>query len=530
MTNSLNSVSNQSNLPQAFIEGKAYDVRELTNYHFLIDRGDLEASTTYPAVLYHNSGERLPVSIRVQKLAGGDQCRFNNISIESTKKLEGWLKTDDDSGDGLNQLSYDDIARGETGDGQKAKSEAPQDNNGGKQKKAGLTSQLAKSAPVFVFLAMILLTVVFFGTIVVVAKKRNRIKVNNGSLVGNYTPVQSSENGRLENCFVNEGDYVESGDILFSVSNAKLDEEFSLAKADMIAAEAKVSAIQQLIVSEEKKFDVAVNQAQQKIQVARAEYTKSISLVTAHRKVVETIQLLKRSRTRYDVSYQKEVSALKALEADVVFKREIVADLELALTSMVDGKFVMFGENLDDRLSRYLADLRFANADVIAAKSKIEVIEQKKDRLNIKSPKSGRIFAVYRSNGEYIKVAEAVLSISSNGRSWAFGAVQLGSAHRIRPGQPVKVSIPALNQEVEGRVASVGHRSIYTSGGWSQDFRVDIHSVPIKVWLPDIPENPPTGLRVKMNVNLPFKWPWQEDEKFDANLIKRTVSVNPTQN
>lgn len=517
--------NNEGNLPHAFIEGNAYNVSELTNYHFQIegDHHDFQPGTTYQVVLYHKNGERLSVSTRIRKAGAGFQCRFSDISLKDKEKLNKWLSDGEDSGDALNKLTYDEIAKGATGKPDTTEKVVKRDRKG--REKLSLTQQLVKSAPVFVFLGMILVTVIFFASVVILAKKRNRIKVNNGSLVGNYLPIQSSEDGQVQNCFVNEGDYVKAGDILFSISNSKLEEEFSVAKAELIAAEATVDALQQLIQTEEQKFDIAVKQARQRIEVAKAEYAKSVALVPAQRDIVEMIAYVKKSRTKYDINYHKEVGSLKKLEADVVLKQRLLSEEQAALEAMIEGNFTMFGENVDDRLSKYMADVRIANAEKIKAKAAVDVIKSKIDRLNVRAPRDGRIFALYRFNGEYVKAADAILSISSDGRSWAFGAVQLGESHRIRPGQIVRVQIPSINQEVNGRVASVGHRSIYTSGGWSQDFRVDIHSVPIKVWLPEMEENPPTGLRVKMSVNLPFRWPWEDPEEYDPESIKQTASI-----
>ena len=58
-------------------------------------------------------------------------------------------------------------------------------------------------------------------------------------------------------------------------------------------------------------------------------------------------------------------------------------------------------------------------------------------------------------------------------------------------------------------MSGIGHRSVYSQGEWSSDFRSAVVSAtPIKVNIPGV-KNLPYGLRIEMSVKLEDFWPWQ---------------------
>ena len=59
---------------------------------------------------------------------------------------------------------------------------------------------------------------------------------------------------------------------------------------------------------------------------------------------------------------------------------------------------------------------------------------------------------------------------------------------------------------------AVGHRAMYSRGHYSAEFRgAAATDVPIKVYIKDLPENIPSGIRLDMAINTGFGIQWLDD-------------------
>ena len=67
---------------------------------------------------------------------------------------------------------------------------------------------------------------------------------------------------------------------------------------------------------------------------------------------------------------------------------------------------------------------------------------------------------------------------------------------------------------------AVGHRAMYSRGYYNAEFRgATATDVPIKVYIEDLPENMPSGIRLGMSINTGFGLKWL-DEKMGYQLRK----------
>ena len=61
-------------------------------------------------------------------------------------------------------------------------------------------------------------------------------------------------------------------------------------------------------------------------------------------------------------------------------------------------------------------------------------------------------------------------------------------------------------------MSAVGHRSLYSKGGYTADFRGQTATdVPVKVTIPELPDELPSGIRLRMVINTGFGVDWVDD-------------------
>ena len=128
------------------------------------------------------------------------------------------------------------------------------------------------------------------------------------------------------------------------------------------------------------------------------------------------------------------------------------------------------------------------------------------------APRDGLIYVNYRQKGEFIKVADELVGLSYPGETWAAGQVTSGQASRVIPGQPVSIRIPAIKCNLDGIVMAVGHRAMYSKGHYNADFRgANATDVPVKVYIENLPEDIPSGIRLQMAINTGFGVQWLDN-------------------
>ncbi len=498
---------------------KRYQAEALTTYGFNLKTTDSFASDkSFAGYIVDDQNTLCNIEFRARKIGMDSyQCRLSNLSIENQQRLARYLNEQSNPGvrgDSLNQLSYDQIA-----DGAEAKiaSHSVASDSGANapvdkimDEPSNTKKGARKSTLVLAALALIAAIIAIFILVTLFVQARNKVKIDNAALVGNYLPIQSSAEGLITGLEFFDGQAVKAGDVLFTVQNKELETEVAFAQAEIEQANVEVEVLEKLIFDYHGKLELVAESIAQRILMAKADLRQAQLQSQSQKTLLNSKRNLLNNNVISQLEFDQSQSQLEIMQADIQAKQAQVGILEVDYKAATEKGILSMGDILEDQLGQLKSELTLSQAKKSRAVANLEAISQ--NLIEVQAPTDGRIYAVYRKKGEFVKLAEPILSISQNDHYWASGSVDSEEAHRIRPGQKVEVKISSLDIVVTGEVAAVGHRAVYTQGGWSQDFRGAGLAVPVKVTLPSLPADVPSGLRMKMVVNLGFKWPWENGE------------------
>jgi len=304
-----------------------------------------------------------------------------------------------------------------------------------------------------------------------------------------------------------EGDFVRKGDLLYRLNSPALRIELEDCKSELTSADAKVVALERQLKGYDKKVEVAKRKLDIDLLVAKAEFEAISKQVEASEKIVhELAPHVRRSIAQLEFNVaNNEHLALKAQQASAESEVKLK---EFARDASKDN-ILIIGERMDDEFGRLQAELDIAMAEKEHLQRKALILADQESQLEIRAPRDGFVFAVYRQCGEFVKTADETVALSYPGETWASGMVTANQASRVRPGQPVSVAVPSLGKRLKGVVSAVGHRAMYAKGNYSAEFRgTTATDVPVKVHIADLPQGIPSGMRLEMTVNTGFGLPW----------------------
>ncbi len=479
------------------IPNHTFEVQELTGFSFsLFCPGDA-APEVRKGVLEAEGLEPLDILFRPRNIPGTQQirCSFIDVSTQDRKKLDKFVALFDgsnSSGDELEEMSYDEIA------GAKSKP-----SKGDEKVKSAKGVRSAQIATVFGVMAAILVV----GAIIIwgIVKSKGSIPLSHSSLVGNYLAVESLSPGVIERMNVSADETVEKGQILFYVE----------ASEDVREVQDRVHEVQEL-ESQIEVYRFHVAQAEEELQSSlitmEADFRafepllKQASLaVKACEKHEKNLRGLLREgiigAPRVDEATVKTAEARLELETHINEQRQLRERLEAAR----EGRFT---QNESSKNQLQTNQLALGLAEV-----RLETLLKRQKGLDslipVRAPMAGKVSTVYQVAGTYVKAGDTVVGLTRNDEPWAIGHILAKDAPKVKPGLTVTVKVPSMKKTFTGYISGVGHRSVYSKGEWSSDFRTSVpSSTPIKVSVPEL-KDLPSGLRMKMTVKLDDVWPWQ---------------------
>lgn len=470
---------------------------------------DFAVGDDFDGTIAHPRG-KLRTKFRVRREnANHYHCMFRDLSIGEQEAVSRLLNEIDGgtSGDALEELSYDELARGDAV--AKASKKKP-----GKQKTVESTSKPQGPQRNIKALVAILLVVSMLAVTVLVAvfvQMRYSVQVGNSVLVGNYQPINTRYEGELSEVYVREGQDVHAGQLIAQLKNPDLQSTVVEAESELNTALAEKNSVDSMLGDYENtlkfarlKLDQDLNA--EKAELKRARYNLEIAQMEAKR-----LAPLAADNSIPATEHYKAVNMVSAGEAEMEGIQARIERIALAQEACKSGILIV-GDRIDDRMMELKASRESLQAKVEQAEKTLEQAQKRLESLGIKAPSDGKVFAVYRHSGEFVKIAEEVIALSRTGQeTWAIGQVPVDQVTSIKPGQEVKVEIPSLQVKTTGKVTAVGHRAVYGKGGYTAEFRGgSALDVPIRVDIEGLPEDIPSGMRLKMTVKLEFNLPWLE--------------------
>ena len=482
---------------QLAINTHLFAINDLSDYSFTLTHSGPVESEVRTGILQSDNLDPLEVSFRPRNVPNTSliKCSFVNLSLKEKKSLSAYVALFEGTsrkGDELEGMSYDEIAG--------AKSSKVKTESKNKSKKSG------RAAKVFTVLGLMVALLVVGGiTIAGVVKSKGSIPLSNSTLVGNYLAVESLSPGMIQELSVSADQEVEKGQILFYVK-ANEDTSDAIDRGHLISElEAEIEVYQTHIAKAEKELELSLAAMETDFEAQAnllGQATEAVEACEQHEKNLR--DLLEEGiigAPRVDEARVKTAQARLELETRMNEQRQLGDKLQAAR----EGRFTL-DEQSSGQLQKHQLELGLAEV------RKEALVRRQRDEqpaIPVRSPISGKISTIYQEAGTFVKAGETVVGLTRNDHHWVVGHVLAQDAPKVKPGLEVTVRVPSMKKTYTGYVTGVGHRSVYSQGEWSSDFRTSVPSAtPIKVDVPELGELP-SGLRMEMTVKLDDVWPWQ---------------------
>ena len=477
----------------------------------------MDTSIVYTGSLQANVEDLSVTDLRFRVRGKRDnllRCTFHDTTLiqrESIQRLCERLK-EKTQGDALQSLSYDELARGGA-QSASASATAP-----------GKATARQAGAKAIVALVMTIGLVAIVAWVLFFVRSNASVSVSNSVMMGNYLPINSPIEGQIEELLVIEGDRVFAGQLLARISSQVFCDQIALISAQLQAARREVAALQRT----EREFLATVAVTKRKLDgdllVARDELKR---LQHEHRVVtlrVNRLRPLLAERNIALVEFEEAESQRDASAAGVQRQTAVIDTIVLAREA-ADDNLIFNGNLVQNPLSDIRARIEIACARCEELSQTLAHLQARAQPVEIKAPRDGTVFAVYRNAGETLKVADEAMAISHDGETWATGHIAAEQAASIRPGQAVEIDIPSLSMTAKGTVVAIGFRAVHARGQYTADLRGGVREVPIKVAIDNLSGEVPPGLRVNMAVRLYDPLAWLDGWR--PNISEARVAVLP---
>lgn len=486
------------------VDGRTYQLSQLTEFGF-------DSPIKLPSSQRRGEGvllvedQRVPVEFRVRRYAKGmSSCTFTGLSIADTERIRRHLKRRNRSVGGLEDRSYDELARGSIDSESKPHANAAVRSEKDPQQKSYVKS-FAVMAMLLSMLALLVLAVVFL-------RSRSTLSIANGALVGNSIQVNSKIEGEIVEVLVESGERVSKGDLLVRLTNPEVLAENRELSAQLETAKRKVAALEK----QKGLFRSKLEFASQKLMLDRAVAMKELEAAQqssrSSKAAFERLQPFVRNGAVTRSELDEVENLYMSGQSMVLAKENLVKQIEFAIKAAKNDVLIV-GDRVDDEIGKIETELEIAKAEEKELQQLCDVSAKRASDLEVLAPRDGLVYVNYRQPGEYIRIADELIGLSYNGATWAAGHVTAGQASRVLPGQPVTITVPAMQKRLEGVVMAVGHRAMYSRGYYNAEFRgATATDVPVKVYIEDLPENMPSGIRLGMTINTGFGLKWLDDK------------------
>lgn len=492
---------------QLLCGGYVFSIIELSTYGFVLGNGGMFSGISKDLQgELRAGGESLTVRFRVRSL---DQeicrCVMPDLSLIEQKAVAkmAQILSDDpksDKDNALQSLSYDQLASGQ-------KNHAAHSNS--VRKPAGAPSKRVALVAVACAIGII----VILGVAATLIIRSGSVELNNGALIGDYLPMSAEEDGFVTHIFVSQNETVKAGQPLFRVNSRLQSVERENLRMELTRTQAEHHAQEMQLSGYGKRFDISEKVLEKDMLVARASLHQTEVALKNATALVEKLKPLTRSGAISDIELQVAVANQDLYTEERSVRLAEIERLQLSLDAAEEHVLVGEGGRLDDQLAQLELALTLAKAHAEEAERKLEFHDAENAERTILASETGKVYSVYASVGQFVKAGQAVVSIGMADSNYAIGHLSSEDALRVRPGQVVQIDMPSIGMETEGEIIAVGHRGLYNESGWSNDFRGELPTdIPVKILLPDKTLDLPSGLRLKMAVDVGRIWPWEREK------------------
>jgi HlyD family secretion protein len=223
-----------------------------------------------------------------------------------------------------------------------------------------------------------------------------------------------------------------------------------------------VAAAQLLVVIDNPELLTKLKQAEAARAVAEADLQRILvgtrqEVITSRR---ASLAAAEADLTFQQQSYQRTHELAERDFASMEKLDEATNTLDVARRSVEQAKAA-----LDEAVAGYTPEERkVAEASVGKADADIATIQAQVDELKVVAPTAGQVYQVGVEVGEYVSPGVPLLSVVDLGDVWLRFDLREDLVKRLKVGDKVSVTIPALNRNVQVEVRTIATRGEYS--GW----------------------------------------------------------------
>ena len=321
--------------------------------------------------------------------------------------------------------------------------------------------------------------------------------------------VQSSEPGTIRKRYVNEGDFIKEGELLFDIdpidAKTQLDQaqkRFSTLSVKSIRLKAEVDNTMPLF--SETILEAAPNAVSTELALyrARLDDLNTKSAILDQRRIqklneIQELKILANTASNGLALIRREIKTLEPLvksglapETRLIALRRDEEESIGQISSAESGqKRVLSGlDEIDEQLkaeqqaykTSALTDLSAIQGEMAELKARIPALESRVERTSVRSPVDGVINTInYTTAGAYISTGEVLLEIVPTGSEIIVETkIDPKDIADIMIGQEVKVSLTAYDPSkfgrIDGNVTSVSADAITNQKTGEQYYLVDV--------------------------------------------------------
>lgn len=280
------------------------------------------------------------------------------------------------------------------------------------------------------------------------------------------------------------GQRVSADQVVARLESADADERFTLAKAELEEAEAKVAArLAELVV----RFD-----DRRSIEAGRAALAVA-ELEAQEKRARSQLHELDEQVAREAVLVQSRVAQSTALEKLKLNRAALAQAVESYPATLKKAREHLATAERQRGGTAKVADVLLApaHAEVVRAKAALTLAEARRKQLEIRAPFDGRVGAVLLVPGATVREGSAVLTIVDERPSLAVAWIDQSCANEVQVGDVVSLTpVDGFGPARTGRVVTVGPGIVETPKrfqlvpgrlAWSREVRVkiDVGAVPL---------------------------------------------------
>jgi len=303
-----------------------------------------------------------------------------------------------------------------------------------------------------------------------------------GRIDGDTVDLSAKRPGRVVEINVREGDSVEAGQVLATLSSdqdvARRDQQIAVIRSDQRKLEQLKRQLatygervrQAEIIHEQAQTDAParVKEAEANLEASRAALAKSEAELKQHQIDAERYAPLAKLGAVSAQTVEQYQTQLKVAEAATAASRKDVAAAEASLQAthaQLENPRIKAADRLtlERQVDEVKSQIASAQADVEAGQAELRRIEADLNDLKILAPMAGTILTRSAEPGRVIASGQTILTMVDLSKLYLRGFVPEGYVGKLKVGQPAEIYLDSNPKEaIPAQVIRIDPQAMFT--------------------------------------------------------------------